>query len=385
MSFCHLFAPVRFGAALASAAWLAIGFSSLQAAPFTPGSIVVSQVGGNTTNNNANPLAILEYTTSGSLIQTISQPSTTGDPNILTNKYSNNVQSVINVNAGYVTQAGFNTTVGNVIPGGAPTDAISQPYGLDGTIANRTAFAGKTGVNNTEPNVVLPTSATTFYAGANSGGVQYFNGSSFTTLSNIGGVRNIKVFGGDLYANSTTGILYKYAGLPTTSGQTPTSVLTGLGSTVYAFVMFDTNGDTTLDRLYMADERNNNAAGGLNRWDLIGDTWTNQYSLRFNTGNSLSAAAGSGIRGLTGTWDAATSTASLFATTSDSTTRLVSVLDTGVAPTTYGLLATAGTGLAFKSVDVIAVPEPTSLTLLAACGGAAGLAGVTRLRRRSSC
>jgi hypothetical protein len=162
----------------------------------------------------------------------------------------------------------------------------------------------------------------------------------------------------------------------------------------YGFVLFDTNNDSTLDLAYVADDRTTVTAGGINRFDFSGGAWSQTGSaFRFDTSSSLlttgTAAAGGSlvsIRGLTGSYDAATSTATLFATTTQtSNNSLISFLDTGSlsTSTTFNTLQSAGTNYVFRGVDVspVAVPEPSTYAIAAVA--TLGMANLMRRRRRA--
>jgi hypothetical protein len=156
----------------------------------------------------------------------------------------------------------------------------------------------------------------------------------------------------------------------------------GAGASTYGFVMFDTNNDSTLDLAYLADDRTA-AGGGLQKWTFNGSAWSNSWALLVNASNSLSATAGTGfagLRGLTGSFSSGTAT--LFATTTEtSNNRLISIVDAGSTPTTATGLASAGTNNVFRGVDIVTVPEPTSLASL---GCAAALYAMHRRRRRAA-
>lgn len=65
---------------LVAACALALAASGALAAPFVPGNLVVSRVGDGTNPlvNTGGPISLLEFTTGGSLVQTINIPSGTG-------------------------------------------------------------------------------------------------------------------------------------------------------------------------------------------------------------------------------------------------------------------------------------------------------------------
>ena len=138
-------------------------------------------------------------------------------------------------------------------------------------------------------------------------------------------------------------------------------------------MIFDKNNDGVVDLAYIADDRIT-AGGGIQRWDLnSSNVWVNAYSLLFNTSNnSLTTSTGTGIigiRGLTGSYDAISGTASLYATTTETTNnRLVSLSDSGSStPSAFNTLSQAGSNYVFRGLDFtpvsISVPEPSTWAL----------------------
>jgi len=107
----------------------------------------------------------------------------------------------------------------------------------------------------------------------------------------------------------------------------------------------------------------------------------NTYNINTYNGYRSVPGQNGGIRGLTGSY--ANGTATLFATTGEtSNNRLISILDTGSAtPSSYTQFGSAGVNQVFRGVDIVTVPEPTSL---AALGCAAALYAALRLRRRAA-
>jgi MYXO-CTERM domain-containing protein len=135
-----------------------------------------------------------------------------------------------------------------------------------------------------------------------------------------------------------------------------------------------------MDLAYLADDRTA-TGGGLQKWMLVGGTWTQSWSRLVNATGTLSDTAGTGfagIRGLTGTWDAVNG-AQLYATTTEANNnRLISIVDNGSTPTLATNLASAGTNYVFRGVAFTpgAIPAPGALALL----GVAGLVGSRRRR-----
>ena len=407
-------------AALASIATLVAPAAPAHAAGFSSGSLVVERIGdGSTTLSNASAaISVLEVTTSGSLSQTITLPSSGTTPQTDSGSASSNgyLNTYFSGGVGYVSVPGLNLATGTVSAAGLNVK-VNSTLDATGNVINRTLFptGGPTGTppspfsgNNYRSSIA--TSGSTFYATGHSsgspvtGGAWYFDGTAFTQVSStatgqVTNLRNVEIYNNRLFfstgSGTTRGVYSIGSGLPTTSGQTATSFINmGSVAEAYGFVLFDTNNDSTLDLAYVADDRTTVTAGGINRFDFSGGAWSQTGSaFRFDTSSSLlttgTAAAGGSlvsIRGLTGSYDAATSTATLFATTTQtSNNSLISFLDTGSlsTSTTFNTLQSAGTNYVFRGVDVspVAVPEPSTYAIAAVA--TLGMANLMRRRRRA--
>ncbi|MFM9180334.1 MAG: hypothetical protein ACKOV8_03655 [Phycisphaerales bacterium] len=367
---------------------------------FTAGNLLVQRVGDGTAplSSAATNVALQEFQTTGSAVRTINLPSSGGSQ--VTDSGSATSNGYLNVFNGYVAVSGYNSAAGTASVTGLNTK-VGTVFNGDSTVASRTLFptGGPTGTppspfsgNNFRS--MIATGANTFYATGtasgtpNTGGAWYYDGSNFTQVSSTAAgqptnLRNVEIYGGQLYASSAAttgyGIWSIGTGLPTAGGQTSTLVInsslvgTGTGSS-YGFVMFDTYNDNVLDLAYVADDRTT-AGGGIQKWVLSGGTWSNSWALLVNGSGALQAAAGTGfagLRGLTGTWDAVNG-AQLYATTTEiSNNRLVSILDNGTTPTLATNLASEGANYAFRGVDIYVIPAPGALALLGVAGLAAG-------------
>lgn len=399
-----------FTAAVVSALSLGLLAASAPAAPISVGNLVVQRSGSGTgaVGSAAGPIAILEVTTSGSLAQTISFPATGANQQTdSSSATSNGYINFYNPNPATATQRlsvpGYNSAAGTASVASTNTK-VNSILDMSGTVANRTLFP-TTGsplpFNSNNFRSSIATSGSTFYASGNgssgSGGVWYFDGSGFTQVSTtVTNTRNVEIYGNQLFfstgSGTTRGVYSVGTGLPTTSGQTATSVINMGGSAeAYGFVLFDTNNDNVLDRAYVADDRTTVTAGGINRFDFSGGSWSQTGSaFRFDTSSSLlttgTAAVGGSlvsIRGLSGSYDAATSTAMLFATTTQTDNNsLIRFLDTGSLSTStaFTSLQSAGANYVFRGVDIVPVPEPSSLAVLGCAAAVAAMLG-----RRRAC
>jgi MYXO-CTERM domain-containing protein len=377
--------------------------STALAGVFTAGNLLVSRYGDgtNTLSGTATAVAINEYTTAagqGSAVQSIAF-ATTG-ANQFTDSGSATSDGYLNTYNGYVAIAGYNAATGTASVASSNTKVV-QVLDSTGSVVNRAVFptGGSAGsppspFSGNNIRSAIATSATNFYAtgtfsgSPNTGGAWYSNSTNYTQVSSTTtgqptNMRNVGIFGGQLYASSAAstgnGIFAVGSGLTTSAGQTSTLVINaGTNASTYGFVMFDTNNDSTMDLAYLADDRTA-TGGGLQKWMLVSGTWTQSWSRLVNATGTLSGTAGTGfagIRGLTGTWDAVNG-AQLYATTTESNNnRLISIVDNGSIPTTATNLVSAGTNFAFRGVAFTPVPAPGALALL----GVAGLVGSRRRR-----
>jgi len=372
-----------------------------RSAPFTLGNVVVERIGDGATTlgNTASAIAVLEYTTGGTPVQTISFPGSGATQQTDSGTATSN--GYLTSHAGFISVPGYNVATGTagVASGNTKVNSI---LGADGTVVSRTTFptGGPTGTppspfsgNNYRSSIA--TSATTFYAtgtasgSPSTGGVWYFDGTNFTQVSSTAvgqptNVRNVEIFGNQLYVSTSTGSFLGISavgtGLPTTGSQTVNLVINGgTGASPYGFVMFATGaqGPGVLDLAYVADDRAT-TGGGLQKWTFNGSAWTNSWSLLVSsTSTALTPTTTTnffGLRGLTGSWDPLTG-ARLFATTVSPTSNnaVISISDAGTTPTSYTTVASAGANYVFRGVDLVTVPEPSMLAAFATGIGAVGL------------
>jgi hypothetical protein len=273
----------------------------------------------------------------------------------------------------YLTWGGYNAPFGTTGIASTAGTAFQRKVGLVDFAGNVTTTLLPTTIGG-NPRTVVSTNGTDIWVGTSAAGVEYtaFGSGTAAQVSNSpanGNVRNVNIFGGQLYATSATspavGVNAVGTGLPTASGQN-TTLLTGFpgtttGSSNYDYVFVNS---TTL---VVADDRTV-AGGGLEKWVNSGGNWSLSYS-------ALGGASGNiGMRGLT--YDPNTST--FYATGSDG--NLYSGTDTGATFTFNQLFnpTTLNANDAFRGVDLMPVPEPGTMLLAGFAG--AGIAG--RLIRR---
>lgn len=363
-----------------------VAISTGFAAAFTLGDLVVVRVGtGAALNNTATAASLLEYSTAGSLIQTIALPTAASagvNPLTLQGTATSEGFLKLSANGNYLTMAGYAATPGTATPASSTAATVNRVVGridMAGNINTTTALIDAYDASNVRG--AVSTDGNSLWLSGNSttsGGIRYTTLGSTTTIGlNTAplNARVVDVVNGQLYAGSGSGGFTGPAtvgtGTPTTSGQTYTlfpGFPTSGTHSPYDFWFKDAN------TVYVADDGTAVNGGGIQKWALSLGTWSLQYTL-LNNGTTTT-----GVRGLTGTLDGS-GNAVLFGTTSAALTSLIMLTDTG-AGSTATTLATVTTGYAFRGVEFIPVPEPSSLALLLV--GAAGLffPFVSRQRRQ---
>jgi hypothetical protein len=257
----------------------------------------------------------------------------------------------------YVTLAGYAAAPGTASVAATTAAATNRIVGridASGTVDTSTRI--NNGFSGSNVRGAASVDGTAFWvsgtAGSGAAGIFYVPlgataGTQLITTPN--NTRVAGIFGGQLYGSAASGTFVNVftvgSGLPTTSGQTATSLPgmpTAAGPSPYGFVFFDRNpGVPGLDALYVADDRAVASGGGIQKWTFDGTTWT--LASTFNSGLAT------GTRGLTGFVTGANVT--LVATTAEaSQNKLVVVVDDGSASPAAAVVATAGANTVFRGV-----------------------------------
>lgn len=331
----------------------------LQAAAFTPGNLVVYRIGDGTalTSGAATAVFLDEYTTSGTLVQSIALPTTAtttaGAQRALTASNSATSEGLLSRSAdgACILLTGYNATAGTASVSGTSSATTARVVGVvsgNGMVDTTTSFNNFSG-NNIRS--AASTDCTNLWASGANDGVRYvtLGGTTTTQISStVTNLRQLNIAGGQLYVSTGSGSAVRVgtvgAGTPTLTGQTTTN-LPGLPSTTgspYSFFFADLSASQAgVDTLYIADE-GTGAGLGLQKYSLVSGSWVSNGSV-----------SGTGIRGLTGVVSG--SNVTLYATTTTST--IVSLTDTsGYNATITGTLtalatpASAGTNRAFRGI-----------------------------------
>lgn len=361
---------------------LAVAFGCAALLPFVPvhaasiaaSDILVYQVGNSTTTISAanTPIFIQELnpslTSQTTPVQSFSISTST------TSLWGNSDASagVLNLSDNntlltFSSWVGEASTENNILTRGAGViDALgnyTQPSASDYTSS----------ATNSQSRAAYSADGTTFYF-ADKEGI-YTNGG--TTALNTANIRSLKEFGGVTYALSQSGTELSSVSI---GGSTATLTgLTGLSSDSKAndFVLLSSGANgSTFDTLYIED--NSSSSGKLNKYALIGTTWTLESAssinnLDFMTGKVdsnghfdlyLTLDTGSGSSTV-GTVEEITDSAAYNATASLNTATV---------------LYTAPTGDSIQGVALAPVPEPS--TWMTVFGGLGVLTSIRFFRRR---
>lgn len=389
-----------FAVAIAVALLFSCSISSSEAAPITPGNLVIYRAGSGTNSlaSTGNNVFLDEYTTAGSLVQSIAMPATgTGTKLITAGNSTAEGPLSISPDGTWIGFSGYNST----IPAGssitAATSAIvPRVAGLfNTTTGSYSLTVTGTWFSAASPRGVATTDGNKIWANGGNSGVVYgtvdnsspfvASGTTATTASIGTNLRVLGIYGNELYQSTGSGTLPTVGqlagsplvnGLPTASTFLPNIPRQG-GTPItsrYGFTFLDTNPAVPgIDTMYTVDD--SNTSGGL--WKYTLDT-----SGTWNAAGSITALTGA-LRGVAGGVNG--SNVQLYMTGSGNT--LWTYTDTAAAASVlsgtlsaFTSLAIASGSTAFRGVVLVPVPEPGVTALLGA--GLAGMAGAWRWRRK---
>ena len=365
---------------------------AVSAGPFTPGNIVVVRVGDGAAPLSAAAQAtfLLEYTPTGTLVQTVALP-TLHSPVVPalteTGNMVSDAQLTRTQDRRYLVLTGYDAAVG--------TPALARTSGLsvnrmvaylpqNGTLYNsgrvNDAFYCTGMTNNCTISSAASAAGGSFYAVGNNSGVRLVrNANSGNTVAVTSNspltLRVAQVYNNELFVSvasgSSFGIGQIGSGLPTTDvifvDMLPGFPTTS-GPSPYGFFFADLS-PTVFgnDVLYVADDRPA-PNGGIQKWSLVSGAW------RLN--GTITGAAAAGLRGLTG--EEAGTTVNMFASGDAGLFAITDNAGYNAAPSTTALpapLATAGANTVFRGV-AYAPGTPTFTTpVIAGLSPAAGVAG----------
>ena len=376
------------------------------ATAFTPGNVAVVRVGDGaaTLTTAATAEFVDEYTLGGTLVRSIAMPTAdNGTVRAFTNSGTATSDNITRSADGrYLLLTGYNAAPGTAgivttTNSGTTNNRLVARIGADGNVDTNTrindAFSGS------NIRTAVSTDGSAFYVSGGNSGIRYvpFGNAGPTTALSTGAVTNFRIlgiYGGNLYAtsaaNSNYGINQIGTGLPTAAGAAVTLLPgfpTASGSSPYGFYFADLSATVPgLDVVYVTDDA---TTGGIQKWSLVGGTWT----LNGTIGGSTTAL----LRGLTGQ-----RTGAAVQLVASGGGGLYSVSDQAgynAAPTTAALPApfvalptnTSFRGVAFAPVatalaaakpaaapEVAVYPNPAADQFTVQLGGLAGPVGAVR-------
>lgn len=263
---------------------------------FTPGNIVVVRVGDGSVSldSKSQPVFLDEYSVTGQLVQSKALPTATnGNHHRLTLSGSAVSEGALTLSANkqYLCLAGYDTTVGAASVTSLSVGRVAAIVDANGNINTQTGIVAGSAYKTSNIRGAATNDGTgVWFSGAgssSSGGTYYVPADSFTaTPTKISAAptntRVVNVFGGQLYLSSASstffGVSEVGSGLPTTSGQTTTSLSGVNDSSSYAFVLFDVDAtEPGNDLLYLVND--NTTKGGVLKYSKVAGTWVSNGRL----------------------------------------------------------------------------------------------------------
>ncbi|MBX3432073.1 MAG: hypothetical protein KF847_01870 [Pirellulales bacterium] len=365
------------------AVFAAVGLATIaqlaSGAAFSPGNLAIYRVGDGvgTLANTGGKVFIDEYTTGGTLVQSIELPSEAGLNLVASGTATSEGFLNLSADGSKLVLTGYNSTVpaASSLPG-STSATVNRVVGVIDAAGSASLYGFNDYVSAGSPRSAALNGSNVYLTGAN-GGVKYADLSTLTAGSTdntttaisttVTNLRALEIFGGQLYVStgsgSTTRIGAVGAGLPVTTGESivplaglPIFQSNGTTSTSpYGFFLADLNSSIEgYDTLYVADDSTGASATpvvGVGKYSLVDGSWVS---------NGYVGAAGEGYRGLTASVSG--SSVTLFATRRGGSTgagggELVSIVDAtgynGAFSAEPTLLATAATNTAFRGIDFV--------------------------------
>lgn len=351
------------------------------AAAFTQGNLVVVRLGDGSafTTGQAAPVFLDEYTTTGTLVQSIAMPTlATGSGNralTIGNSAASEGFLARSADGSYLTLGGYNAAPGTAGVSSSASAAVNRVIGrVDATGAYDTSTAFSDAFSGASIRSVVSDNGTNFWATGGNGGVRSTSlGAAVTTqITSATGTTNtrvVNIFNGQLYMSTASspfiGVSSIGSGLPTAA--TTASLLPGLpgsttGSSSYDYYFASSS------TLYIADDSAANR--GLQKWELQAGTWVKTTT--FVTGLDTNF----GLYGITGTTDGSGNTV-IYASgysSGTSASKIFALTDTG-AGSTFTTVITNATNTRLRGVEFAPIPSPGVMAL-------AGVGGLLIARRR---
>jgi len=354
-----------------------ISTAVLTAAPFTPGNLVIFRVGDGSMplTNTGSPVFLDEYTTNGTLVQSIMLPTTNGPglyPFIASGTATSEGLITRSPDKRFLAMIGYGTTLGgtNVLADSASAliPRVVAIVDYMASVDTSTALTNFASANN--PRSAITTDGTNIWVSGAGTRTTAPGGVAFTTRSSsmativstnpVNNTRQLGIFFDQLYVSSgvssfrigTVGI-----GLPTSGPVTMTNLpgIPTTGINPYSFVILSLLGTQQPDTMYVADDT---SGAGIIKYSYVQGQWISNGVIRAPS-----------IRGLVATVSISETRTNvyLYGTTGASTASGGGVLYTAVDSAGYNMapssetatiIASAPPYTAFRGIAFAPEPPP---------------------------
>jgi hypothetical protein len=289
-----------------------------------------------------------EYTTNGSLVQTISIPTNGASAVVASGNAVAEAALTRSPNGRWITFTGYHGPIGVTnIPGSLSTQypraiATMDVFGNFKIVAANTNYFSALSIRGGASDGTNNFWGVGALSAGGAGGLNYYGFDSSPKLIYSLNLRTVNLFNGKLYLSTASGGgIYQFPGLPKTAA-TPTRIIATPGSP-YGFAV-NPSGNV----VYVADDDQSNL-GGIERWTNSAGTWSLVYTLGTGITNT-------GARGLAVDWSGPSPV--LYASTSENSifgnpgNRLIRINDMG-SNSTAMTLATTATNCSFRGVAFV--------------------------------
>jgi len=324
---------------------------------FSLGNVIVARIGdgASTLSSAAAPVFVDEYTSSGTLVQSIAMPtSSSGSNKALTSTGSANSDGFLSISANglYVLLTGYNAVPGTpqvATSANPPVQRVIARIDLAGAVDTSTALTDAYTGSNVR--MAVSDDGNRFWMSGSTQGIRFVANLGDTTSVQVGSpptnVRCLQVYNNQLWGTSGSsgfiGLWRAGNGLPTlpaTGGGILEPGFAGTtGPSIYDFYF------TSPTRVYIADDRTT-GAGGIYRYDFTGGSWVQSYVLANNPTGGFRGLTGTTVNGVTTLYATAT------AVTSTTPNEVVSVVDLGPG-STFTSVALASPNTVFRGIRVV--------------------------------
>jgi hypothetical protein len=319
--------------------------------PFIPGNLAVLRLGtGTALSSSASQVTIDEYSTNGTIVRSRPMPSSTlGTNYALTNSGSAGSEGALSFspNHQYLALAGYNATVGTT---SVATSTVGRVVGIvDNYGEINTSTIIPTAISGNNIRGAVTTNGTDIWATGPNGIIYTTVGSNSNGVAlSSSNVRAASIVNGQLIVSTSTALSKVGTGLPTTTSQTLSSLVSVPSGNVYSSVFFDEDPNIAgVDLVYIADQTN-----GLLKYSYNGTTWTSRGSITA-TGGCTGIAGFESCTGIELYVTVGTAAGNKIHKFVDAAAYSSNISSSGSAITTVGVIvATAPTNTIFRGLSL---------------------------------